>query len=96
MGRKNRNEWEMGKQQDDRLKKGIRTALTIILAVGCFGGGAATTWFSLDPELRSLVKTKKAIDMFYYEEVDDSEFYDVIFDAINQGLLDDYSYCHYY
>ena len=79
------------KDKSVKNKKTIRVVWAVVLAIVSFIGGGLATWFSLGPEFRSLIKTKKAIDNFYYEEVDDSEFFGVIFDAINGEILDEYS-----
>lgn len=46
---------------------------------------------TLDEEMRSLAKAKEAIQSLYYDEVTDEEFYRVLFDAVNNEILDDYS-----
>lgn len=74
-------------------KKRIRnTILAIVLAVVCFLLGGFTVWFSLDKEMRTLIKIKNAIDDHYYQDVDDEDFYDALFYGINHTLLDKYSY----
>ena len=70
-----------------KIGRVVATALACVLF---FGGGAASVWFSLDKEIRTLIKVKNTIDEEYYKEIDDEAFYDAIFDAVN-GQLDDYS-----
>lgn len=65
------------------------TALGV--AASLFIGGAASVWFALDSEIRTLIKLKNAIDSKYYQEIDDEAFYEGIFDAVNEQL-DPYSY----
>lgn len=66
--------------------------LSVFLAILFFVGGGLTVWFSLDQEMRTLIKVKMAIDREYYKEVDDDLFYGEIFNAINSNVLDDYSW----
>lgn len=61
------------------------------IGLGVFLCGMLTTWFCLDPEIRTLIKVKKTIQKEYYQDISDGEFYDVVFDAINSDLLDPYS-----
>lgn len=71
-----------------RLKN---TFLAVGLAVIFFVLGGFTVWFSLDKDLRMLMKLKTAIQKHYYEEIDDDAFYDTLFQAVNHDLLDAYS-----
>ena len=64
---------------------GVVTAIAIFI-VGVFAGR-----LFLDEELRALMKVKDRIQDSYYQDVSDERFYDVIFDAINENILDDYS-----
>lgn len=73
-------------------RKALYAVLAAVFAVVCFFGGALCTWFSLDSEMRSLAKLKYRIQNDYYEEISDGEFYDAVFDGINEKLLDDYSW----
>ncbi len=68
-----------------------RVLAVILGAVVFFAAGAATVWFTLDSELRTLIKVKSAIDEQYYKEIDDDTFYGAIFKAINEDVLDPYS-----
>lgn len=72
-------------------KKLQRRLIAGLLAVAVFGGGFAVGRLTLDPEMQSLIQLKNAIQKEYYLEVDDAQFYNVIFDAINDQLLDPYS-----
>ena len=75
-------------------KKPNRTGkivLSVVLAIVLFLSGGVASWFLLDSQTRSFLKVKFLIDNFYYEDIDDEEFYDVVFDAINYNLLDAYS-----
>lgn len=69
--------------------KFLMLGVTLIMT---FLVGAFATWTSLDPEIRSLIKVKNKIDAEYFEEISDDKFYDVIFDAISNDLLDAYSW----
>ena len=85
-----------GEKQETPKKKSKNKALYAVLAavcaVVCFFGGALVTWFSLDSEMRSLVKLKNRIQSDYFEEVSDEKFYGAVFDGINAGILDEYSW----
>ena len=61
------------------------------LAIVVFLLGMLTQWLWIEPQMRSLIKVKDAIDRDYYEEITDESFYGAIFDAVNENLLDDYS-----
>ena len=78
-------------EKNSRKEKWKKAGIAALLAVVTFCSGALTTWLSLDPEIRSLIKLKNTIKAEYYEEMDDSEFYSAVFGGINQYLLDDYS-----
>ncbi len=73
-----------------------RTWVSILLVVcvvtASFFGGFFTRWYSLDDGLRTLKKIKDGIDDKYYQEVDDDAFYSVLFQTVNEEILDDYSY----
>ena len=74
-----------------KKEKRLKALLAVGLAVVSFVLGAFTIWFSLDEEIRTLIKVKRAIDQHYYKDVDDEEFYDAVFQGINYNLLDAYS-----
>lgn len=76
------------KQKSKRIWKRIGVCAA---AVALFGCGALTGRLSFDSELRALERVKRQIEKNYYEEIEDSAFYDAVFDGVN-GLLDDYSY----
>ncbi len=73
-------------------RKTLYVLLSTVLAVVCFLMGGLATWFSLDKEMRSLVRLKDKIQEEYYEDITDKQFYDTIFNSINGTLLDDYSW----
>ncbi len=75
-----------------KTRKIWRVVAVILGAVVFFAAGAATVWFTLDSELRTLIKVKKAINEQYYKEIDDDTFYGAIFKAINEDVLDPYSH----
>ena len=74
-------------------KKGKRSKsfLTVLLAVVCCLAGGFSVWFSLDKEVRTLMKIKAAIGANYYKDIDDESFYGAVFGGVN-SILDDYSY----
>lgn len=65
--------------------------IAFLTAAACFFGGAFSVWFTLDPEIRTLIKVKLTIDEQYYKEVEDETFYGAVFDGVN-SVLDPYSY----
>lgn len=65
--------------------------VTAAIAVCAFGGGILANHFALDKEMRTLLNVKKHIQDSYYQEVTNEEFYRVLFDAVNNELLDPYS-----
>ena len=71
--------------------KMIRAVTAILLAAACFVLGGFAVWFSLDSEIRTLLKVKTAIKQHYYQDIEDDEFYDAVFHGINNELLDAYS-----
>ncbi|MBR2375906.1 MAG: hypothetical protein IKA88_06425 [Clostridia bacterium] len=74
-----------------RKKKIIVWITAIVTAIVVFFCGGLSLWFSLDKEMRDLIKVKKAVDKEYYQDVDDDVFYGAIFGAINGRVLDAYS-----
>lgn len=63
----------------------------VLIALVSFFAGFGVRWFSLDAEMRTLINVKAKIDREYYEDISDEVFYNTLFDAINTGILDDYS-----
>lgn len=74
-----------------RKKKVWKRVGSVALAIALFGAGYAASALQYDSEMRTLSRIKMAIQSNYYEEVTDDEFYGVLFDAINEELLDKYS-----
>lgn len=79
-------------QKTQKQQKTIRAFWAIVIAVASFMVGAFSCWLWIGPEFRTLITTKKYIDYFYYDDIDDSQFFGVIYDAINGEVLDNYSY----
>lgn len=80
------------KPPERRWKKKIWVWITAILtAVVIFFSGGLCLWFSLDKEMRDLIKVKHVVDKKYYQDVADDDFYGAIFRAINGQVLDAYS-----
>lgn len=82
----NAEEISMSKTNGKKMKKIGWIMATVVLSVVCFFGGMATVWFTLDKQMRTLIKVKKTIDENYYQEIDDESFYSGIFDAVNEQL----------
>lgn len=78
-------------QAKSKKKKAGYCVLAIVLAFLCFFGGFGVCWLSLDSEMRSLIRLKDKMQEEYYKDISDEQFYDTIFGAINDNLLDDYS-----
>lgn len=76
----------------EKRRKTVNAVTAVLLAAACFVLGGFAVWFSLDSEIRTLLKIKKGIQDHYYQDVDDEEFYGAIFDAVNHDLLDAYSH----
>ena len=77
-------------------KKGKKKRLTyvlggVLIGVTSFFAGFGARWFTLEEDMRTLINVKNKIDKEYYEEIPDDVFYDAIFDAINNEVLDSYS-----
>ena len=66
--------------------------LAVCIGAGAFLGGMLTRELMLDPELRSLQRLKESIQKNYYEEVSDEAFYKILFEAVNENVLDEYSW----
>ncbi len=67
----------------------ILTAICIALFFSF--GGYVLCYTSFDMEMHTLRSLKKQIQQGYYEEITDEQFYDALFSAINEDLLDEYS-----
>ena len=75
-----------------KKRRYVHWGLCVIIAVCSFLGGVLAVNLSLDPEMRALMRIKSAIDTLYYKDIDDSDFYRVLFDAVNGRVLDEYSW----
>lgn len=64
---------------------------SIALAVGMFVAGYLASELQYDSELKTLKRIKNQIQTNYFEEITDEQFYGVLFDAVNDDLLDRYS-----
>ncbi len=78
-------------EQPKRKKGGWKKLGCVILAIVLFFAGYLTSSLQFDSEMRTLAKIKRAIQDKYYEEITNEQFYGVLFDAINEDLLDSYS-----
>lgn len=76
--------------KQNRFKK-WKKAGSVALAILLFFTGYLASDLQYDSELKTLAKIKRAIRSRYYDEVTDDEFYGVLFDAVNNQLLDKYS-----
>ncbi len=77
-------------KKEEKIKVG-HIFLAVGIALVSFVGGFFTHRGMLDKEMLSLINVKQAIDENYYTEIDNDTFYGVLFDAINNQLLDPYS-----
>ncbi|MBE5752440.1 MAG: hypothetical protein E7343_00035 [Clostridiales bacterium] len=78
-------------EQPKRKRGGWKKFGAVALAIALFFAGYLASALQFDSEMRTLQKIKNAIQDKYYEEITDEEFYGVLFDAINEDLLDSYS-----
>jgi carboxyl-terminal processing protease len=73
-------------------KKRFISILGVVLsAIFVFFIGFGACWFTLDSEMRTLIQVKRKIDREYYQEISNDLFYDAVFDAVNNSVLDGYS-----
>ncbi|MBQ8429394.1 MAG: hypothetical protein IJX30_04800 [Clostridia bacterium] len=63
----------------------------VFIGIFSFFAGFGVRWFTLEEDMRTLINVKNKIDKEYYEEIPDDVFYDAIFDAVNNDVLDAYS-----
>ena len=76
--------------KQNRIKKWKKVG-SVALAIALFGAGYLASDLQYDSGLKTLAKIKRAIQSKYYEKVTDDEFYGLLFDTINEDLLDKYS-----
>lgn len=88
----NTDMYPSNEEKSKKKRSILRAILAGVLAFVLFAAGTLTMWFSLDSDMRSLIKVKNTIDREYYKEIEDEEFYGAIFSVINDELLDDYSH----
>ncbi len=76
-----------------RKKQRVLACLTALgIALCSFFAGVFVNYISMDGELRTLLKLKERIQKSYYQEISDDEFYNALFDAVGDNLLDEYSW----
>ncbi|MBQ9730370.1 MAG: hypothetical protein IJV80_06140 [Clostridia bacterium] len=64
----------------------------VLIAASSFFAGMLVHKSTLDDDLLTIAKLKNTIQKYYYQEISDDEFYSVLYRAVNDGLLDDYSH----
>lgn len=64
---------------------------SVALAVGMFAAGYLASDLQYDSGLKTLKRIKEQIQTHYFEKITDEQFYGVLFDAVNNDLLDPYS-----
>ena len=79
------------KKKSKAPRRALMIGMVCAIALGAFGAGFGVSRLALDPEIRSLVRLKNRIQTSYYEEVTDDEFYGLLFQSVNEKLLDKYS-----
>ena len=100
----NQNKTQDGQNVDERIPAPVKcekklkiwrtvacVAGAVLIAAAGFATGMCVRWYSIDPQMRTLIKVKEKIDDHYYEEVTDEKFYGALFGAVNQEILDGYS-----
>ena len=73
------------------IKRVIYIVVACLVTALVFFAGFFTRYWTLDKELQMINDVKNGIQKSYYKDVTDEEFYDAIFDAINNVVLDRYS-----
>ncbi len=73
------------------LLRWAKIFFVLSLCIVLFVGGYYVRWWTLDPEIRTLITVKEGVQKEYYEEVTDEQFYDGVFNGVN-GILDKHSY----
>lgn len=88
-------ETRLKQEENQSLKKRRERRKSLILAgviaLCSFGVGMLTRQLMLDDEMISLMRLKNRVQKSYYTEISDDEFYGVLFGAVNEKLLDQYS-----
>ncbi|MBR2903984.1 MAG: PDZ domain-containing protein [Clostridia bacterium] len=79
---------KMSKETRNKIATGV---IALATAVTTFFIGMGVSPLFMDEEMRALMMIKNQIQREYYYGVTDEQFYDTIFDAINNDLLDPYS-----
>lgn len=69
----------------------VYVTVAVLLSALVFFAGFFTRQWTLDKELQIITDVKNGIQQSYYKEVTDEEFYNAVFDAINNVVLDKYS-----
>lgn len=85
------NEPRLRKKRKNNKSRWLNCFLASVLVGSVFFAGFCTARLCLDSEMRALLRLKNRMQNSYYREVSDEEFYQVVFDAINEELLDEYS-----
>ena len=74
-----------------KKKSWIYVLAGVAIGVSAFAGGFCTRWYTIEKDMRTLINVKNKIDKEYYEDISDEMFYDAVFDAVNNEVLDKYS-----
>jgi carboxyl-terminal processing protease len=75
---------------NNKKKRALKRVGAVAIGIGIFFAGGLAHYFTLDSELRSLIRLKNRIQRSYYQEITDEQFYNAAFSGIN-GVLDAYS-----
>ncbi len=88
-----KSEQENGHEKKSKKKQRVIACVVAgAIALCSFFGGWLVNYLTWDKEMRSLARLKNRIQKSYFEEVTDEEFYGVLFSAVNERILDDYSW----
>lgn len=83
---------ENQQRKAQKRKKILYTLAACGIAATSFLSGFFIDRLTWDRELKELARLKDRIQKSYYEQITDEKFYDVVFAAVNDQLLDDYSW----
>jgi hypothetical protein len=77
-------------EQISKRKRRVKACvLAGVIALCSFLGGWIGNALTWDSEMRKLNRLKNRIQKSYYEQITDEKFYDVVFAAVNDQLLDE-------
>ena len=85
------NEGGMYATKPSKRRRIGNICLAVGIGVSGFWGGFFVNKLTVDDEINTLLKIKERIQKSYYQEISDELFYNTLFEAINEKILDPYS-----